>query len=180
MVQLSEVFDSSQVPERQEFESLPPGNYSAMIVDSQLTDTSKGGQMIVLEIEIQDDEFSGRKVFERLNIVNSNDKAVDIAYRTLGEIVRAVGKTTIKDTTELHNKRLTITLGVKPPEKYTDKNGVEQPGTPQNTIKKYALFSAGNSADSHKQQTKVAAETKPQESQSSEASNVPPWKRKKA
>ena len=170
MAKLDTVFNAADVPEREEFLPVPPGSYTAMIVASELKDTSKGGQMIVLEFELQEGEHSGRKLFERLNIKNDNPKAVDIAFRTLGEIVKAAGRTTIKDTDELHGRRMYIEVRVEPARPYT-KDGVEHPGTPQNSIKKFLPVSG------------AGATPKTVESQSSGAvapdnKAVPPWKRK--
>lgn len=172
MAKLEETFDSSTVPEREEFTPIPPGVYTAMVVASELKDTKKGGQMIVLELDIMDGDHAGRKLFERLNIKNNNTKAVEIAFRTLGEIVKAVGKTTIKDTEELHNKRLYIEVRVEPAAPYTDKDGKEQPGSPQNSIKRFLPI---NSTVSTPKTAPVGAATV--ESKTDDKA-VPPWKRK--
>lgn len=173
MAKLDEVFDSNTVPEREEFTPVPPGTYTAMVVASELKDTQKGGQMIVLELDIVDGEHAGRKMFERLNIKNNNSKAVDIAFRTLGEIVKAVGKTTIKDTDELHNKRLYIEVRVDPPSPYVDKNGVQQEGKPQNSIKRFLPVSgAVSTPKSVAPSATETVESKPVQGGSA------PWKRK--
>lgn len=172
MAKLDEVFNTAEVLEREESTPVPPGVYNAMIVASEIKTTQKGGQMIVLELDIQDGDHAGRKLFERLNIKNDNQKAVDIAFRTLAEIAKALGKTTVKDTEELHNKRLHVEVRVEPPTPYTDKDGKQQEGKPQNSIKKFLPISgAVSSAKS------PPAETGKQEAPSGQAS-VPPWKRK--
>ncbi len=170
MAKLEGVFNANEVPEREEFTPVPPGAYTAMIVSSDLTNTKAGGQMIVLELDIQEGDHSGRKLFERLNIKNSNQKAVDIAYRTLGEIVKAVGKTTIKDTEELHNKRLVVNVVIDPPTPY-EKDGVKHEGKPQNSIKRFLPYVAG--ASTTMTPTASASPEQPQ------AASVPPWKRNK-
>lgn len=175
MAKLDSVFNSEDVPAREEFTPVPPGTYTAMVVASELKDTKKGGQMIVLELDIMDGEHAGRKLFERLNIKNDNAKAVDIAFRTLGEIVKAVGKTTIKDTDELHNKRLAIEVRVDPPQPYIDKDGKEQPGSAQNSIKKFLPVSGAVSTPKAATQSPSVAATV--ESKAGDNS-VPPWKRK--
>jgi hypothetical protein len=171
MAKLGITFDANDVPERTEYTPLPPGQYTGMIVASELKPTKKGGEMIELEIDIQDGEYSGRKLFERLNIKNDNQKAVDIAFRTLGEICKAVGKTSIKDSDELHNKRFVLTVGVEPAKPYT-KDGVEHAGSPQNSIKKYSAYSAGvpGAAPATSPSSSGGVESKP--------SSTPPWKRK--
>jgi hypothetical protein len=172
MAKLNETFDVAGVPEREEFTPVPPGVYTAMVVASEKKDTKAGGEMIVLELDIQDGEQAGRKLFERLNIVNSNQKAVDIAFRTLAEIVKAVGKTTIKDTEELHNKRISIEVRVDPPTPYVDKDGKQQEGKPQNSIKRFLPASGKVSADKTPAPAGVQAEAHV------EKSSTPPWKRK--
>lgn len=172
MAKLDAVFDSSTVPEREEFTPVPPGVYTAMVVASEVKETKAGGQMIVLELDIQDGEHAGRKLFERLNIKNDNAKAVEIAFRTLGEIVKAVGKTTIKDTEELHHKRIHIDVRVDPSTPYTDKQGVEQPGKPQNSIKKFLPMTGGSTTKAPVTETAKTVENK------TEQSSTPPWKRK--
>lgn len=167
MAKLNETFDVAGVPEREEYTPVPPGTYTAMIVASEKKETKAGGEMIVLELEIQGGEENGSKLFERLNIVNSNQKAVDIAFRTLAEIVKAVGKTTIKDTEELHNKRMYVEVRVDPPTPYT-KDGVDYPGKPQNSINKFLPVKSGAVTETKKEETKT------------EQSSTPPWKRKQS
>jgi hypothetical protein len=171
MAKLDEVFNSAEVPEREEFTPIPPGQYSGMVVSSELKTTHKGGQMIVLEIDIQSGDYEGRKLFERLNIKNDNQKAVDIAYRTLSELVKAVGKTTIKDTEELHNKRFLMDVVVTPAKPYT-KDGIEKPGSPQNDIKKFLPYAGSNAPASGSVSTPKSVES------ATEQKAVPPWKRK--
>lgn len=172
MAKLTETFDSSVVPAREEYTVLPPGPQNLMVVSSEVKTTQKGGEMIVLEIVVQDGEFQGRKLFERLNIKNSNPKAEEIAFRTLSELVKAVGKSTIKDTEELHNKRFVGVLAVEPAKPYTDKNGVEQAGSPQNSIKKFLPYGGSTGAAS-------AAATTPKTAESSTGEKTAaPWKKR--
>ncbi|MCK5603809.1 DUF669 domain-containing protein [Candidatus Pacearchaeota archaeon] len=192
MAKLDGIFDASTVPERDEFTPVPPGTYTAMVVASEIKTTSKGGQMIVLELDIQGGEHAERKLFERLNIKNDNDKAVSIAYRVLAEIVKAVGKGSIKDTEELHNIRLLIDVRVDPPKGYKDKNtGEMKEGKPQNSIKKFMPYSADNKKSVAKPKgpatfkkaapkavEEVAAEVTEAVTESGEK-ELPPWKRKK-
>ncbi len=173
MASLGMTFDSSTVEVRNDFSPLPPGPQNLMITSSELKQTSKGGEMIVLEIDVVDGEHQGRKLFERLNIKNDNQKAVDIAFRTLAEIVKAVGKTTIKDTEELHNKRFVGVLSVEPAKPYTDKDGNQQAGSPQNSIKKFLPYGG---AVSTPKATSPAATV---ESKPNEGAALAPWLRNK-
>lgn len=175
MAKLDEAFNAESVPEREDFSPIPPGAYNVMVVDSGLQETSKGGQMIVLELDIQDGDYAGRKLFDRLNIKNDNPKAVNIAMRTLAEIVKAVGKSSIKDTEELHNKRLTVNVSVEPAKSYK-KDGVEHPGKPQNSVKRYLPFSGTFNQSA----AKPAHTTEVTEKAPDSDANLPPWKRKKS
>ncbi len=175
MAKLGEVFNASEVPEREEFTPVPPGQYVGMVTSSELKETKSGGQMIVLEIDIQDGDSAGRKLFERLNIKNSNETAVTIAYQTLAELVKALGKEKIKDTEELHNKRFLMNVVVDPPKPYVDKDGNQKPGSPQNSIKKFLPYAAQTS-------TVVASGTvqTPKAVESGSDKAAPPWARKKS
>src|SRR5690242_18968399 len=87
-------------------------------------------------MDIQDGEFAGRKLFERLNLDNPNQTAVDIAYRTLGEICRACNKPQVSDSEQLHNILFEPDVDVDPGRLYV-KNGQEVQGNPQNIVKRY-------------------------------------------
>lgn len=178
MAKLDAPIDLTDVPEREEFTPVPPGPYTVMIVGSDIKTTQAGGQMIELEMDIQDGEHQNRKLFERINIVNANPKAVEIAYRTLAEIGKAFGKTSIKDTEELHNKRMTVNVVVDPAKPYK-KDGVDHPGKPQNRITRYLPYAAQASVS--KPSTTVSNNTSVvQTTEQPSSASVPPWKQKKS
>lgn len=106
-------FDASQV-EPASFDVIPAGEYEAVIVASEMKPTTTGGEMLVLELQVLNGKYQNRKLWDRLNLVNSNDKAVQIAKGTLSAICRAVGVLTPKDSSELHNKPLSIKVAVQP------------------------------------------------------------------
>ncbi len=171
MVALGQIVNADEIPARDDFSPFPPGIYTGMITASEMKATKNGkGEMLVLEIDVLDNGAEGRKLFERLNIKNENDKAVEIAYKTLGEIIRAVGKTTIKDSNELHNKRMTLTVEVEAAKPYT-KDGVEQPGNAQNKVKKYSLLGTVEQGPA-----KAAAPAAAAPAPEAKAA-LPPWKR---
>lgn len=173
MANLGMVVNVDEIPERDDFTPVPPGTYTAIITESEMKATSSGGEMLVLTVELPD--VNNRKIFERLNLKNNNETAVKIAFQTLGEIIKAVGKTTIKDSDELHGKRMTIDVVVDPAKPYM-KDGVQQPGSPQNRIKKYSVFGTQGAV-----QTQPAANTSQSAPAGAAASSdaLPPWKRGK-
>ncbi len=163
MVALPQRFNVADVPES-EFELIPPGTYKAMIVENDMK-TTKGGDGAYLEIKIQLED--GRSLKERLNIQNKNETAVMIAYQTLAKICKACNKMTVQDIDELQNIRFMIEVAVEKGKPYKDKDGVEKQGYDQNTIKKYMSLNDAAQAPS-------APAT-----EAAQASNDPPWKRKK-
>jgi hypothetical protein len=97
------------------FEALPRGDYTAMITDSVLKDTKSGlGQYIALTIEIIDGSYSGRKIWDNLNVKNPNPTAENIAKAGLTRYFQSCGQDLEKgaDTTALYNIPFKLTLGI--------------------------------------------------------------------
>jgi hypothetical protein len=96
------------------FEPLPKGDYIAMATDSDMKDTKAGtGKYLQFEWQLIDGAYKGRKLWARLNLVNPNQTAVDIANRELGDICKAVGVVRPKDSAELHGIPVTLTVTQK-------------------------------------------------------------------
>lgn len=109
-------FDAAEVEPQEAFEVLPPGKYRVQIVASEERPTKDGnGSYIWLEMEILEGEHAGRKLWDRLNINNANQQAVDIARRALSAICHAVGELALEDTEQLHFKPMIATVRVRPP-----------------------------------------------------------------
>lgn len=162
MVALPQNFNTADV-EDSEFEPVQPGEYEAMILESEMKATNAGdGAYIQMKIQLK----NGRILFERLNIQNKNEQAVEIAYKTLKKICEAVGKTSIRDTNELHNKRFIAVVTVEKGKPYT-KDGVTKEGRDQNAIKAYKPINGGAAESAS---GNAAPSTAP-------ATNQPPWKR---
>jgi len=103
MAQLGQTFDANAVPPADDFAPLPVGDYRVEIVASEMRTTKDGaGEYLWLEMQILDGEYANRKIWDRLNLKNANQQAVDIANRTLSSICHAVGKLTVDDSEELH------------------------------------------------------------------------------
>jgi hypothetical protein len=130
-------FDASTVPEQQEFSALPEGQYVVIATASEMKPTKNGqGQYLQMTFEVLDGPQKGRKVWARMNLVNSIQTAVDIAQRELGAICRAVGVIKPNDSAELHNRPLMITVAVE----------VDDRKREGNVIKKYEAVNAGGAA----------------------------------
>lgn len=126
MASLGQVFDASTVEPNIPFEVLSPGKYLAQIVASEMRATKDGaGQYLNLELDILDGQYSGRKLFDRLNLVNANPDTVQIAQRTLSSICRAVGKMQVSNSEQLHLIPLIVDVRVRPPKgQYGETNSV--------------------------------------------------------
>ena len=79
MAIFAQTFDANTV-EPSNFDVFPAGKYLAQIVSSEMRPTKDGrGQYLFLELDILEGPFAGRKLFDRLNLVNDNPDTVDIA-----------------------------------------------------------------------------------------------------
>lgn len=115
MAQLPQPVDLTQIAPAQAFDPVPAGKYLMHIRNSEMKSTSSGnGSYLQLENEILDGPSKGRVIFERLNIDNPNQSAVEIAYRTLSAIGHAVGVMNVADSGQLHNKPFIGIVKVKP------------------------------------------------------------------
>jgi hypothetical protein len=124
-------FDASKVEPTGAFEPLPAGDYPVVIIESAMKPTKNGqGQYLELKIQVCSGKYQNRQLFDRLNLVNSNDQAVQIAKGTLSAICRAVNVLTPNDSSELHLKKMLATVKVKP----------DQNGNPRNEISGYKPF----------------------------------------
>jgi hypothetical protein len=107
-------FDASGVEPAVAMELLPPGKYRVQIVQSEMKPTKQGdGQMLWLEFDILDGPHRGRKLWERLNLVNASQQTVEIAQRQLSAICHAVDRIHVSDSEQLHFRPMTITLAVE-------------------------------------------------------------------
>ena len=107
-------FNANEVDPNFGFEPIPAGKYLAAIVESETKPTKSGnGQYLQLSFQILDGEYKGRLVWARLNLDNANATTVKIARSELSAICRAVGVMAPKDSIELHNIPLLISVGHK-------------------------------------------------------------------
>ena len=84
-----------------------------MIASKRKPNKDRTGEYIELEIEILDGPQKGRKVWDRLNLKNPSQQAVEIAYRTLSALCWATGVITPNDTSELHDIPMIVTVACK-------------------------------------------------------------------
>lgn len=117
------------------FDDLPAGDYPVIISDSEMKDTKNfDGQYLNLTLTIVDGQYKGRKLFNRLNLINRNATAVTIAKQQIESICRAVHFTEpLRDSSQLHHKPFVVRVS------YAEKNrdGTDIPEGSRNDIKAY-------------------------------------------
>jgi hypothetical protein len=96
------------------FKPVPAGWYPAMVVKSEMKTTKAGGEMLVLQWDILEGQYKGRKIFCNLNLKNDNKQAEEIAHRELASICKCIGIIHPRGSEELHNKPMMIKLAVRP------------------------------------------------------------------
>jgi hypothetical protein len=145
-------FNANNVDPATDFEPIPAGKYLAVITDSEMKPTKSGnGQYLELTFQVIEGPYKNRLLWSRLNLDNPSEMAVQIARAELSAICRAVGVLQPKDSVELHNLPLLVTVKCKKR---------EDTGDVVNEIRAYAK--------------KEAASGQPQQ----EATNTPPWARR--
>jgi hypothetical protein len=152
MVALPQSYDTASLPDTGgALPLIEPGQYQAVIVKSEFKETSKKtGSYLELTNVITQGQHKGTEFIERLNIVNQNPQAVEIAYKTLARISEAVGMTrTPNDSNELHNKPFIMEIGTEAGTEYTDNQGAKKMGKDKSIIKKYLPLPGAGFAGSH-------------------------------
>jgi hypothetical protein len=146
-------FNATEVEPTSSFEPIPAGKYLAAITESEMKPTKNGsGSYLQMTFTIIEGEFKNRVLWARLNLNNPNATAVKIARSELSAVCHAVGVMQPRDSVELHNLPLVITVKLKKR---------EDTGELTNEIKGY--------------EPKASSTGQPQ--QAPVTSNTPPWKR---
>lgn len=104
-------FNAHEVEPAVGFEPIPAGKYLAAITESGMKPTKSGvGSFLELTFQILEGEYKERALWTRLNLDNPSATAVKIARAELSAICRAVGVMAPKDSVELHNLPLILTV----------------------------------------------------------------------
>ena len=121
-------FDSDKVEPVGSFTPLPVGDYLVIISASEKKPTKNGkGEYLQLTYDVIDGEYKGRKLFDRLNIINENATAQKIAQGTLSAICHVTGVARPKMSEELHNIPFTAHVVVVPAKgEYSETNAIKE------------------------------------------------------
>ena len=130
-------FNANEVEPTTGYDAIPAGEYPAVITDSEMKATKAGtGEYLKLTFQVVGGPYKNRLLWTRLNLDNPNEKAVQIARGELSAICRAVEVPEPKDSSELHDRPLLITVKCKE----SDYNGEME-----NVIKGYSKAVVGQS-----------------------------------
>lgn len=90
-----------------QYAQVPSGDYVVACVGEQEKQNSKKtGHYIQLDFEIQEGEFMGEKLVDRINHDNPNETARNIAWGTLKQLGQAIDQHPLPSTEALLGKRL--------------------------------------------------------------------------
>jgi hypothetical protein len=115
MAFLNETINTADLPESTGFDPIPAGTYTATITEAGLQDTKAGtGQYIKVRYDITGPTHQGRVVYGNLNIRNPNPKAEEIGRQQLGDLMRAIGLSSVNDTDQLVGGSCQIKVVISP------------------------------------------------------------------
>lgn len=156
---LGQKFIASDVPQS-EYKLLPEGDYVVQVVGSEIKPTAKGGTQLVIDFTVVGSTYDSCVLRERLNIVNDNQTAVEIAFQTLAKIVTASGLEAINDSSELHGKKMMAKVVIKKGAgTYTATDGTQKPSADQNQIKSFMTLGQTTPTTAQAQPATAAPET---------------------
>jgi hypothetical protein len=111
-MELKETLEAGSSAEK--FSPIPAGWYTAVVASAEIKQTNAGnGEYIAIRFDITGPESEGRVVWANLNIRNPSPRAEEIGRQQLGELMRAIGLSTINDTDQLIGGRLEIKLSIR-------------------------------------------------------------------
>lgn len=117
-------FNAAEV-EPQTARTLLPKGWYPVVISSTTNKINKAGTGSYLELELQvvDGEYKGRRVWDRLNLDNPNQTAVDIAKASLSSICHAINELTPSSPEDLKDKPLEALIDIQPAKgEYSESN----------------------------------------------------------
>lgn len=120
-------FNATTVAPQATFTPIPAGTYLCTITDSEVKITQRGGTMAVFHLQVVDGEFSGRKLFARINVANPSPEAERIGQAQLSALCHAAGVLQLQDTAQVHGKVIRVRVKIRKDEtgQYGDSNEVK-------------------------------------------------------
>jgi hypothetical protein len=124
-------FDVAKVDTTDTYTPIPAGDYLVAVKKVEMKPTKSGtGTMLQMTLAVIEGEHKNRVVFERLNVVNENVTAQEIAQRRVAQYSLFSGKHPISDAADLVNCVFAVTVGVR-----TDPTGQYAPSNEVRSVK---------------------------------------------
>lgn len=90
---------------------LPEGTYDVVAVDSEKSELGSGnGHKLTVKFEVASEKHKGRYLWENFNLWHQKEQVRKIAAADLSRLMKAVDLEQITDSSQLHNKPLTVTI----------------------------------------------------------------------
>ena len=169
MNMLNMQFDQTELNSSPSYELLPKGNYTAQIVNSEIKENRNGGNRLSLQWEIVDGQYAGRMIFQNINIAHANPEVVRIGRQNIAQICNAIGRSSVNDSSELHNQPMQIRVIIK-----EDKTGQYES---QNEVRGYSALQGQSQGFKQPAQSGGYGGTQQQSAPAPQASSAP-WARK--
>lgn len=148
-----------------DFETLPAGEYHAVIVDMDEKPTKDGtGKRLNVKLQIASGKYQNRTIFDGLNIQNRSEVAQKIGIGQLKSLCIAAGVENPKSSQELIGKSLIVKLKV----------GKDQNQNDRNEVTSYKAFIRPSAAPAGKQ-TNMMEQAFGQDEPKAATSKTNPW-----
>lgn len=123
-------FDANQVAPQQAFQPLEDGWYRMQITESEFKPTqdaaTTGNAYLQMTLKVVGGKYNNRTTWARLNLQNTNETAVEIAYAELSAICHATGVMLMQDTGQLHGIPMLVKIKkTAKTEKYDEGNEIK-------------------------------------------------------
>ena len=96
-------------------EPLPPGAYTAKIVEAEAKKTKAGGQMLKVKLKVDSGDHKGRVVYHTFNTINSSAQAQEIGRGELKGMMKCAGMddSKLESVADLKGKVVDVHTGLE-------------------------------------------------------------------
>lgn len=118
MAALGKRFDATEHDTTQsDYSELPNGIYKLEIEASDVNTGDKGTGLKTTMVVVEPEQYKGRKLFNYYNLEHSNADAQRIGQAQFASLCRAIGKSEVEDSEDLHFHVFTAKIGLGKPSK---------------------------------------------------------------
>lgn len=170
MVRLATPFYTAQLPQENTYEALPEGQYIASVSKIELKYTKAGnGQYLNVQFTIVDGQLKGKTFFDKINISNINQQAVEIGLARLNTLLSVGGLHALEDTEQLNGITVLATIGFAKElyqgQKQNTVARIESPNKQQSPVQQQSYVAQAPVAQPVYQQTQPVQNWQQQQSQ---------------